>query len=76
MHLGETLLPQKSKDKKCCLYETPYITAPVRVLGDVIAKPTPYEQIPSDTPTITRNVSWFTSDEFSRDPSHHIETPT
>jgi hypothetical protein len=38
MRLGETLLPWKSKGKKCCLYETPYVAAPVRVLGDVIAK--------------------------------------
>ncbi len=38
MHLGETLLPWKSKDKKCCLYKTPGVAAPVRVLGDVIAK--------------------------------------
>jgi hypothetical protein len=35
MHLGVTLLPWKSKDKKSCLYETPYVAAPVRVLGDV-----------------------------------------
>jgi hypothetical protein len=38
MHLGETLLAWKSKDKKCCLYVTPYIAAPIWVLGDVIAK--------------------------------------
>ncbi len=38
MHLGETLLPWKSKSKKCCLYETPYVAAPIWVLGDIIAK--------------------------------------
>ena len=38
MHLGETLLLWKSKDKKCCLYETPYVAAPVRILDDVIEK--------------------------------------
>ncbi len=37
MGLGETLLHSKSKDKKCCLYKMPYVAAPVRVLGDVIA---------------------------------------
>ncbi len=37
MCLGETLLPWKSKDKMCCLYETPFVAAPVTVLGDVIA---------------------------------------
>jgi hypothetical protein len=51
MHLGETLPPWNSKDKKCCLIKTPYVTTPVRVLGDVIAKPTPYAQIPLDAPT-------------------------
>ncbi len=38
MRLGETLLPWKSKDKKCCLYETSYVAAPIWVLGDVNAK--------------------------------------
>ncbi len=38
MRLGETLLPWKSKDKKCCLYEMPYVVAPIWVLGDAIAK--------------------------------------
>ncbi len=38
MHLGDTLLLWKSKDKKCCLYKTPSVAASVRVLGDVIAK--------------------------------------
>jgi hypothetical protein len=51
-----------SKDKKCCLYETPYIAAPMRVLGDVIAKTTPHAQIHSDAPTRSRKISWFTSD--------------
>jgi hypothetical protein len=53
MRLGETLPPWKSKDKKCCLYETPYVAAPVRVLGDIIAKPTLYERIPLDASTRT-----------------------
>jgi hypothetical protein len=38
MRLGETLLPWKSKDKKCCLYKMPYVAAPMRLLGDVIKK--------------------------------------
>ncbi len=38
MRLGESLLLWKSKDKKCCLYEMPYVAAPIWVLGDVIAK--------------------------------------
>ncbi len=41
MHLEETLLPWKSKDKKCGLYKMPYVAAPVRVLSDVIAKFSP-----------------------------------
>ncbi len=75
MRLGETLPQWNSKEKKCCLYETPYVAAPMRVLGDVIAKAMPYKQIPLDAPTRTRKFSWFTSDKFSRDPSCHIETP-
>jgi hypothetical protein len=38
MRLVETLLPWKSKDKKCCLYKTAFVAAPIWVLGDVIAK--------------------------------------
>ncbi len=34
--LGETLPPCNSKDKKCCLYETPYFPAHVRKLGDFL----------------------------------------
>ncbi len=68
MHLGETLPPWNSKEKKCCLYETPYVAEPVRVLGDVIKKAMPYKQIPLDAPTRTRNFSWFTSDEFLKRP--------
>ncbi len=36
MRLREILLPWKSKDKKCCLYKTPYVAAPIWVLGDLI----------------------------------------
>ncbi len=31
MHPWETLLLWTSKDKKCCLYKTPYVAAPIRV---------------------------------------------
>ncbi len=62
-------LPQwNSKDKKCCLCKMPNVAAPVRVLGDVIAKTMPYNWIPLDAPTRTRNFSWFMSDEFLRRP--------
>jgi hypothetical protein len=68
MHLGETLPPLNSKDKKHCLYKTPYVAASVRVLGDIIAKATPYKQIPLDALTRTRVFSWFTSEEFLKRP--------
>jgi hypothetical protein len=68
MRQGKTLPLWNSKDKKCCLYETPYAAAPVRVLGDVITKATPYEQIPSDAPTRNINISWFTSDVLLKRP--------
>ncbi len=64
MHLGETLPPWNSKDKKCCLYKTPYVTAPMRLVGDIIAKAMPYKHIPLAAPTRTRKFSWFTSDEY------------
>ncbi len=64
LHLGVPLPPWNSKDKKCCLYETPCAAAPVRVLGDLIAKTTAYKLIPLDAPTRTRIFSWFTSDVF------------
>ncbi len=76
MCLGETLLPWKSKDKKCCLCEMTYVAAPIWVLGDVIAtfsalRATSYRR------TYKSQIffgSWVT--HFWRDPSCHIETPT
>ncbi len=68
LRLGVPLPPWNSKDKKHCLYETPYVAAPLRVLGDVIAKITTYTRIPSDAPTRTRKFSWFISDMFLRRP--------
>ncbi len=77
MRLGEALPPWNSKDKKCCLYKTPYVPAPVRVLGDIIAKATPYEQLPLGTPTRTRIFSWFAKNVFLwRSVSSYIKTPT
>ncbi len=65
MRLWETLLLWNSKEMKCCLYETPYIAAPIRVLGDVIANSTPYVRLPTDASTRARiSFSWFTSDAF------------
>ncbi len=41
MRLGETLLPWNSKEKKCCLDETPYIAAPnIRWRHRKILRPT------------------------------------
>ncbi len=76
MHLGETLLPWKSKDKKCCLYETPYVAAPIWVLGDVNAKF--YAQRATSYRRTYKSQNSFGSRvmSFSRDPSCHFETPT
>ncbi len=52
---------------KCCLYKTPYVIAPVREQGDVIARTPPYVRLPSDTPTRTR-IFWFTSNGFLKRP--------
>ncbi len=64
MRLGETLLPWNSKEKKCCLYEMPYVAAPIWVLGDVIAKfyalrATSYRRIYK-----SQIFFWFTSAAF------------
>ncbi len=76
LHLRVPLPPWNSKDKKCCLYDTPYVAASVRVLGDVIAKLYP-----------TRNFLWTHLQDplgswvtwFWGDPSRHtchIKNPT
>ncbi len=36
--LGVPLPPWNSKDKKCCLYKTPYVAAPIKETGDITAK--------------------------------------
>ncbi len=75
MCLGETLLPWKSKDKKCCLYETPYIAAPIWILGDIIAK---FYSLHATSYRCTyKSQNFFGSwvMHFWRDTSHHIETP-
>ncbi len=39
---------------KCCIYEIPYVAAPIREQGDVIVRTPPYTRLPSDAPTRTR----------------------
>ncbi len=60
MRLGETLLQWKSKDKKCCLYETPYIAAPIwlRPMGGFL-------QTHLQEPDF---FFWFTSEAFLKRP--------
>ncbi len=75
-HLGETLLLWKSKDKKCCLYETPYVAGPIWVLGDVVAK---FSALCVTNFGCTyKNQIFFGSQVtgFWRDPSCHIKSPT
>ncbi len=76
MRLGETLLLWNSKDKKCCLHETPYIVAPIWILGDVIAK---FYALRATSYRLTYKSqfffgSWVT--RFWRDTSCHFKTPT
>ncbi len=66
MHLGETLLPWNSKEKKCSLYETPYVTAPIWILGDVIAKFYALCTISNRRTYKSQNFFWFTSDAFRK----------
>ncbi len=64
MHLGETLHLWNSKDKKCCLYKTPYVAAPIWVLGNVIAKFYALRAISYRRTYNSQNFFWFTSDAF------------
>ncbi len=68
MCLGETLLPWKSKDKKCCLYETPYIAALIWVLGDVIAKFSALRRTSYRCTYKSQIFFWFTSNKFLKRP--------
>jgi hypothetical protein len=47
-------LQQKTQWLKCCLYKTPYVAAPVRETGDIIARTPLYAHLPTDAPTRTR----------------------
>ncbi len=64
MHLGETLLLSKSKDKKCCLYKMPYIAAPIWVLGDVIVKFYALRKTSFRRTYKSKNLFWFMSGIF------------
>ncbi len=68
MHLGETLLLWKSQDKKCCLNKTPYVAAPIWVLGDVIAKFSPLGATSYRCTYKSQKYFWFTSDKFLKRP--------
>jgi hypothetical protein len=62
-------LRQETQRPKCCLYETPYVAAPIREIGDVIARTLLYVQLPTDAPTRTRSFFCSRVTRFSRDPS-------
>jgi hypothetical protein len=60
-------LQQKTHRPKCCLYETSYVTAPIRETGDVIARTPLYLQLPTDAPTRARIFFGSQVMHFSRD---------
>ena len=62
-------LQRETQRPKCCLYKTPYVAAPVRETGDIIARTPLYTQLPSDAPTRTRFIFGSRVMGFSRDPS-------
>jgi hypothetical protein len=62
-------LQQESQRPKCCLYEIPYVAAPVRETGDVIARTPPYAQLLTDAPTRPRYFFGSRVMRLSRDPS-------
>jgi hypothetical protein len=61
-------IQQETQRRKCCLFETPYVAAPIREAGDVITRTPLYLQLPKDAPTRTRIVFWFTSNVFLKRP--------
>ncbi len=63
VHLGECFR-RKMKDKKCCLYKTPYVAAPIWVLGDVIMKFSALRATSYRCTYKSQNFFWFTSDAF------------
>ncbi len=60
-------LRRKTQWPKCCLYETPYITAPIREIGDVITRTLLYVRLSTDAPTRTR-IFLITSNKFLKRP--------
>ncbi len=62
-------LRRETQRPKCCLYETPYVAAPIREIGDVIARTPLSAQLPTDAPTRTRFFFGSRVMHFSRDPS-------
>jgi hypothetical protein len=57
-------LQHETQRPKCCLYKTPYVAAPVKETGDVFARTPLYAGVPTDAPTRTRILFWFTSNAF------------
>jgi hypothetical protein len=62
-------LQQEPQQPKCCLYKSPYIVAPIRETGDIIARTPLYARLPSDAPTRIRFFFGSRVTGFSRDPS-------
>ncbi len=62
-------LQRETQWPKCCLWETPFVAAPVRETGDVIARTLLYVQLPTDAPTRTKIFFGSQVTHFSRDPS-------
>ncbi len=72
--LGESLLPWNSNDKKCCLYEAPYVAAPVREIGEIITRTPPCAWLPTNAPTRTRKYFGSQVTCFWKDLSRHMNT--
>ncbi len=62
-------LRQETQRPKCRLYETPYVAAPIREIGDVIARTPLYAWPPTYAPTRARIYFGSRVTQFSRDPS-------
>ncbi len=60
-------LQEETQWPKCCLYETPYVAAPIRETGDVVARTPTYMGLPTDAPTRAR-FFWFMRNAFLKRP--------
>jgi hypothetical protein len=64
--------PWNSKDKKCCLYETPYVAEPMREFGDVIAISSTLRATSYGRTYKNQIFFWFMSEVYLKSEETHL----